>query len=142
MVGKLSQLFIVQSEKATWDFVIIMIWAIPNIFKNLFIFREWGTQKEREGNKDVQEKQIGCFSHVPNKGTWPATQASKCLGWESNLRSFGSQADAHSTEPHQPEPKYFYEKINVFFSFDLESQSPLYLKGITIVTGKHSMYIC
>ena len=31
-----------------------------------------------------------------------------CPDWESNRRCFGSQAHAQSTEPHQPEPDFFF----------------------------------
>ena len=38
-------------------------------------------------------------SHTPPTRAWPVTQV--CPDWESNQRSFGSQAGTQSTEPHQ-----------------------------------------
>ena len=34
-----------------------------------------------------------------------------CTDWESNQWSFGSQAGAHSTEPHQPGQKHSFKTI-------------------------------
>ena len=41
-----------------------------------------------------------CLSHAPNWG--PGHNSGMCPDWELNRQSFGSQASAHSTEPHQP----------------------------------------
>ena len=60
----------------------------------LFIFRGEGREKEREG----QKHQCVAASHVPLLGTWLETQAC-ALDWESNQRTFGSQAGTQSTEP-------------------------------------------
>ena len=65
--------------------------------KILFIFRQWGREGEREGEK----YQYVVASLMPptrdlarNKGMYP--------DWDSNQRPFGSQDGTQSTEPHQP----------------------------------------
>ena len=61
----------------------------------LLIFRERGREREREGEKCMvafHTPSTGDLAHNP--GMYP--------DWESNWQPFGSQADAQSTEPHQP----------------------------------------
>ena len=58
----------------------------------LFIFRERG--KEGERNQLV----ASCTSPTRD----PALNPGMCPNWESNQQPFGSQANAQSTEPHQP----------------------------------------
>ena len=73
-------------------------------FKILFIFRERGREGEGEENKHrchVPEKQISCLSHAPNQGLglqlrhvpWPEIK---------HMTLQFTDADAKSTEPHQP----------------------------------------
>ena len=62
----------------------------------LFIFRERGREGEREGEKH----QGGVASHLPTGDL--ACNPGMFLDWKLNLRSFGSQARAQSTELHQP----------------------------------------
>ena len=63
----------------------------------LFIFR----QRVREGEREGEKHQCVVASHAPQTGDL-ACNPGMCPDWESNQRSFGSQADAQSTEPHQP----------------------------------------
>ena len=44
----------------------------------------------------------GCLSCAPYLGPNLACNPGMCPDWESNQLSFGSQAGAQSTEPHQP----------------------------------------
>ena len=44
-------------------------------------------------------------SHTPPTGD-QASNLDTCPGWESNQQPCGSQADAQSTESHQPELSY------------------------------------
>ena len=66
-----------------------------NIFFYFFIFRErkWGRKREKH--------QCVSASSTPPTGDL-AGNPGMCPDWESNLRPFGSQAGAQSTEPHQP----------------------------------------
>ena len=61
----------------------------------VFIFREG------RGGREGEKHQCVAASCAPTTGDLPATQAC-ALDWESNQRPFGPQADAQSTEPHQP----------------------------------------
>ena len=61
-----------------------------------FIFREG-----KGGRKRGRETSHGCPSHAPNWGSG-LSNSGMCPDWELNQRPFGSQADAQSTEPHQP----------------------------------------
>ena len=75
---------------------------ISNVFfkKILFIyFRERGREGEREGEKH----QCVVASHMPRTGDL-AYNPGMCPDWESTWRTFGLQAGAQSTEPHQPGP--------------------------------------
>ena len=71
--------------------------------KNIYVFLDRGEwwEKDRERNINVWLP----LTH-PQLGIWPATQADMCPDWELNQQSFGSQAGAQSTEPHQP--GYFF----------------------------------
>ena len=66
----------------------------------LFIFRERGREREREGMKH----QCVVASHAPPTGWGPelACNPGMCRDQESNCPPFGSQAGAQTTEPHQP----------------------------------------
>ena len=63
----------------------------------LFIFTERGREGEREGEK----RQCVVVSHAPPTGEL-ARNPGLCPDWESNRQCLGSQANAQSTEPHQP----------------------------------------
>ena len=63
----------------------------------LFIFRQRGREKEREGEKH----QCVVASRVPCTGDL-AYNPGMCPNWESNWQPFGLQNGAQSTEPHQP----------------------------------------
>ena len=62
-----------------------------------FIFRERGSEGERQGEK----YQCVAVSSVPPTGD-PAHNPGMRPDWELNQRPFGSQASTQSTEPHQP----------------------------------------
>ena len=75
----------------------------------IYLFLERGREGKREGEKHHVWLPLTC----PVLGTWPSTQKEisqlkrvsqpgMCPDWESNLRPFGSQASAQSTEAHQP----------------------------------------
>ena len=66
----------------------------------LFIFRQRGREGESEGEKS----QCVVASHAPPTGDL-AFNPGICPHWESNWQPFGSQACAHSTEPHLPGQK-------------------------------------
>ena len=69
-----------------------------NFFKDyLFIFREKGRERKREGEKHqcvVASHSFPTEDHACNPGM--------CPDWESNRWPFGLQAGAQSTELHQP----------------------------------------
>ena len=74
-----------------------------NIFlKILFIyFQREGKRKEKEKERNIteQEKCQLVASHMPPARDL-ACNPGTCPDWDSNLRPFGSQARAQSTEPH------------------------------------------
>ena len=72
------------------------IYLFLKIFKIIFIFRWWGREGEREGEKH----QCVVASHMPPLGDL-AHNPGMCPDWEWNQWPFGSQASAQSTEPHQ-----------------------------------------
>ena len=55
-----------------------------------------------EGEREGEKHQCVVASHTPPTGDL-AHNPGMCPDWESNPRSFGSQAGTQSTEPHQPE---------------------------------------
>ena len=61
----------------------------------IYLFLERGREGEREGEKHQCEVAF----HMPLTGDL-AHNPGMCPDWESNLRPFGSQAGAQSTEPH------------------------------------------
>ena len=65
----------------------------------IYLFLERGREGEREGEKP----QCVVASHIPPTGDL-ACSPGMCPHWETNLRPFGSQSSAQSTEPHQPGP--------------------------------------
>ena len=68
-------------------------------FIYLFLERR---EKEREKRCCERDPLIGCLSHAPQLGTWPATQPCALAGnWTRNLRVH-RLAGTQSTEPHQP----------------------------------------
>ena len=67
----------------------------PSLLEILFIFREKGREREREKHQCVVASRS-----PPTRGL--AYNPGMCLDWESNPWSFGLQAGAQSTEPHQP----------------------------------------
>ena len=76
----------------------------------LFIFRQMGREGERQGEKH----QCVVASHVPPTGDL-AHNPGMCPDWESNPRTFGLQAGAQSTEPHQPGPFCFKKGFHSLF---------------------------
>ena len=64
--------------------------------KILFIFREMGKEREREG----QKHQCVIVSFAPPTGRL-AHNPGMCPAWESNWQPFSLQASAQYTEPHQ-----------------------------------------
>ena len=78
-----------------WAFPFLKICSLKKKSIYLFIFGERGREGEREGNINMWLPLAR-----PLLGTWPATQACALTGVES--ATFGSQAGAQSTEPHQP----------------------------------------
>ena len=89
-------------KRATLRHVIVKMPKVKNkeSFKkrfHLFIFRQRGREREREGEK--YQCVVAC--HRPPTGDL-ACNPWVCPDWESNRRPFGSQAGVQSTEPHQP----------------------------------------
>ena len=64
---------------------------------SLLIFREKG----REGQREVEKHQCVVASRTPPTGDL-ACNTGMCPDWESNLRLFGLQACAQSSELQQP----------------------------------------
>ena len=67
-------------------------------------------------------------SHMPPTGDL-AHSPDMCPDWESNQWSFGSQAGAQSTEPHQPGLRNHFLTVNIYIAvkvavmkFDLNFQ--------------------
>ena len=65
-------------------------------FEGLFIFRDWGREGGREGEKHqcvvaFRMSPVGNLAHNPGV----------CPDWESNWLPFGSLTGAQFTEPHQ-----------------------------------------
>ena len=69
----------------------------------LFIFRERGRERKREGEKH----QCVVASCTPPTGGL-ACNPGMCPDWESNQWPFRSQASTQSTEPHQPELRFIF----------------------------------
>ena len=92
---------VIISYKFITTYIYIHIfWYVCHFFKDfiyLFLEREEGREKEREGNIKVW---------LPPACTPPtgdlACNPGMCPDWESNQRPFGLQAGTQSTEPHQP----------------------------------------
>ena len=83
-----------------WHFWSVYFKIYPPLFFKrfyLFIFRERGREGEREGGKH----QCVVASCTPPTGDL-AHNPGMCPDWESNWQPFGSQAQAQSTELHQP----------------------------------------
>ena len=55
--------------------------------------------REKEREREKHQRVVACC--VPPTGDL-AHSPGMCPDWESNQQSFGSQAGAQSTEPHQP----------------------------------------
>ena len=79
------------------SFLKVGISVIFFFYYYLFLDRREGREKEREKHQCV------VASHTPPTGDL-AHNPGVCPDWELNQRSFGSQASAQSTEPHQPGP--------------------------------------
>ena len=75
-------------------------------------FRERGREREREGEKH----QCVVTSHVPLTG-YMARNPGMCPDWESKPQPFGSQAQAQSSEIHQPRLILFYHYFFVLLMF-------------------------
>ena len=70
---------------------------------SFFFLRFIYFQTEGKGGKKEGEKhQCVVASHKPPTGGL-ACNPGMCPDWELNLRSFGLQTGAQSTEPHQPD---------------------------------------
>ena len=70
-----------------------------NFFKDvIYWFLERGEGRERERERNIN---VWLLLTCPEPGDL-VHNPGLCPDWESNQRPFGSQADAHSTEPHQP----------------------------------------
>ena len=54
-----------------------------------------------EGEREGEKHQCVLASHMPLTGDIVGNEG-MCPDWELNQRSFGLQAGAQSTEPHQP----------------------------------------
>ena len=80
-------------------FILFKIVAVFCVFLNLFIFRQRGREREREGEKH----QCVVASYVLPSGDL-ACNPGMCPNWESNQQLCGLQAGAQSAEPHQPRP--------------------------------------
>ena len=65
----------------------------------IYLFRERGKKGEREGEKH----QCVVAPHLSLNEDL-ALNPGMCPDWESNRQPFGSQANAQSTELHQPGP--------------------------------------
>ena len=77
------------------NYRLISLFCFLFFLKILFIFRERGRQREREGNISVWLP-LAC----PQMGNL-ACNPGMCPDWETNQQRFGSQASTQSTEPHQ-----------------------------------------
>ena len=89
---------------------------------HLFIFRESGKEREREGEKH----QCVVVSHTPPTGDL-ACNPGMCPDWELTRLSFGSQAATQSTEPHQPGPNSILMDWSSFCLMDMFCSLQLYL---------------
>ena len=63
----------------------------------IYLFLERGREREREEEK--HQCVVASCAHPTGD---LAHNPGMCPDWESNLRPFGSQSGAQSTEPHQP----------------------------------------
>ena len=81
----------------------------------LFIFKERGREREREGEKHP----CVVASHTPMTRDL-ASNLGMSLDWEANWQRFGSQAGTQSTEKHQPGQTYivvifrYYTSLSVY----------------------------
>ena len=102
----------------------ILLWknvysnTLPISLKDFIHFLEGGEGrvKERERNLNVWEKHQLVAWHSPLTGDL-ACSPGMGPGQESNQRSFGSQADAQFTEPHEPGLLHIF-KFGFFFFFE------------------------
>ena len=110
-----------------------------------FFFFLWFSlffERGREGERESERHQcVGGFRVLPPRD--PACNPDMCPDWESNLRPFGVQAGAQSTEPHQPGPDIFFVRYKyharfilfvcmyiMFRSFPFNLYVSLYLKYV------------
>ena len=82
------------------------------IFNILFIYLF--LDREREEEREGEKYQCVAAFHTPLAGDL-ACNPGMCPNWESNLRPFGSQACAQSTELHQPGLLLFFKKKIFYF---------------------------
>ena len=78
----------------------------------ILIFRKWG----KEGERKREKPQCVVASPVSPTGDL-ACNPGMCPDWESNQRSFGSQAGTQCTEPHQPGPEMILFNDRFIHSF-------------------------
>ena len=71
-----------------------LLLSFLSFLKVLFIYLFFERKRGRETSM------CGCLSCTPNWG--PGPQSRHMPYWESNWQPFGSQANAQSTDPHQP----------------------------------------
>ena len=90
----------------------------------LFLERREGREKGRQRKINVWEKLWLVSSHIPQLGTWPATQG-MCPDWEWNPWSFCLHDDTQNTEPHQSEQNCIL--LNTFFSYMMIIHSFIHL---------------
>ena len=78
----------------------------------ILIFRKW----RKEGERKRKKPQCVVASPVSPTGDL-ACNPGMCPDWESNQRSFGSQAGTQCTEPHQPGPEMILFNDRFIHSF-------------------------
>ena len=75
-----------------------LLWySFKNLFIYLFIFRDWGREGEREGEKCwcARDTSIGCLSYTPYRGPGPQPRHVPWLGIEPVTFKFAGRYSAH-----------------------------------------------
>ena len=91
------------------------------LFK-VYLFLEGGEGRKKERERNINQLPLGTpptedLAHNPGM----------CPDWESNQRSFDSQAGTQSTEPHQPGLLLFLRVIDVTFCSVIQQALTEYL---------------
>ena len=73
-------------------------------------------EKGREGEREGEKHQCVIASHMPLTGDL-AHNPGVCPDWEANQGPLGLQANAQSTEPHQPMQHFKPICLFVLFTF-------------------------